>query len=261
MTELHQKAINELIAIHKDNPDTIALIINGSVATGKARPDSDVDLCLVVSDEKFEQIKKTKSYFYGTWDPDDFFGIEIDGKYINMDFLRKAAEQGNEPVRNSFTAAYTAFSHSDEVEKLIKKIPVYPEAEREKRIKAFYAYVIHYRYTGEDAFNQQNLFLSRNCAIELVFFASRLVLAHNRILYPCRKSLFKALEKCPLMPPNFIELSLELLENSSAGLLISYFKTVTEYFKEYAYPDTERIGLILENEWTWYTGKLTISEW
>ena len=29
----------------------------------------------------------------------------------------------------------------------------------------------------------------------------------------------------------------------------------------YNYPDDERVGLILENEWTWYTGKMSVGEW
>jgi len=43
--------------------------------------------------------------------------------------------------------------------------------------------------------------------------------------------------------------------------MINYYEKVIEYFKGYDYPDTERIGIILENEWTWHTKQMTISEW
>ena len=261
MKELHKKAIQKLIKLHKNNPKNIALIICGSIATGKARENSDIDLYSVVKDKEFERIKNKKSYFYGTWDPNEFYGIEIDGKIIDMQFLREAVRHASEPTRASFQDAYTAFSHMSEVDELIKKIPVYPEWEREKKIKAFYAYVKHYRFIGEDAFKQGNVYHSRNCVMELIFFAARLVLAHNRILFPCHKSLFEAIKKCIDIPYNFVEMSHQLLQNCSLETMINYFENVIDFFKEYDYPDTERIGLILENEWTWYTKKMTIGEW
>ncbi|MBN2440431.1 MAG: nucleotidyltransferase domain-containing protein [Spirochaetales bacterium] len=261
MTERHQKAVDELIRIHEHNPENIALIISGSLATGCARENSDIDLYLVVTDEKFDRIKKENAFFYGTWDPTRFSGIEIDGKIIDMQFLREAVTHGSEPTRASFENAYTIFSHNPEVDDIIKKIPFYPEHEQKKRIEAFYAYVKHYRYIGEDAFRRNNLFLSKHCVMELIFFSGRLVLAHNRILFPCHKSLFKALKKCKEMPERFIEKSYELLENIHPDLMIRYYEHVTDYFKAYDFPDEERIGLILKNEWTWYMKNLTISEW
>ena len=43
--------------------------------------------------------------------------------------------------------------------------------------------------------------------------------------------------------------------------MLSYYEKIVGFFKGYDYPDTVRIGLILENEWTWYTKKMTMSEW
>jgi predicted nucleotidyltransferase len=261
MSERLQKAIAELVRLHQSNPENIALIICGSVARKEAREDSDVDLYLVVTEEAMERVSQTKSYFYGSWDPNKFFGIEIDGKIIGMRFLREAVLRANDPTRVSFQDAYTAFSHSPEVDELIKEIYRYPEWEQENRIKAFYAYVKHYRYIGESAFRQGNDFLFRQCVLELVFFAGRLALAHNHRLFPSHKALFKALAKCPDLPDQFIEQSQHLLKNISLEEMLHYYELVIGFFQEYDYPDIERIGLILENEWTWYTGQLTISEW
>jgi len=261
MTKSHEKALKKLTDLNKNNPNNIALIVCGSIATGKAREDSDIDLYLIVTDEEFKKAEKTKSFFYGTWDPNDFFGIEIDGKIIGMNYLYDAVKNANEPTRNSFTDAYTLFSRNNEVDELIKKIGVYPEWEHQKRIKAFYAYTKHYRYIGEDAFKQGNDFLFIHCIMELIFFAGRLVLAHNHVLFPCRKSLFIALKKCEKMPDNFIEISHQLIKKMNLKMMIDYYERVIDYFKEYDYPDKERIGLILEDEWAWFTKKMLISDW
>ncbi len=261
MTKYHKKAIEKLARLHENNTNNIALIICGSIAKKEEKDDSDIDLYLVVNEAEFERISKTKSFFYGTYDPDEFFGIDIDGKIIGMQFLREAVIHASDPTRFSFQDAYTVFSRSKEVDELIKKIPVYPEWDHEKRIKAFYAYIKHYRFIGEDAFKQGNSFLFINCIMELIFFSGRLMLAHNHLLFPCHKALFKVLKKCKDMPFDFIEKSQNLLKNITLENMIGYYEKVIDFFKEYDYSDIERISLILENEWTWFTKKMTISEW
>jgi hypothetical protein len=97
--------------------------------------------------------------------------------------------------------------------------------------------------------------------MELILFAGRLVLAHNRILFPCPKSLLDTTKECKDMPDNFIEMSRHLLKNMDPELMINYYEKVIDYFHEYDYPDKERIDLIIENEGTWSTKKMTVSEW
>jgi len=179
---------------------------------------------LVVTDQEFERVCKTKSFFCGTWDPNEFFGIEIDGKIIGMQFLRNAVKHASDSTRLSFKDAYTIFSKTNEVNELIRKIYIYPEWEQEKRIKAFYAYVKHFRYIGESAFRQGNDFLFMQCVLELIFFAGRLVLAHNHELFPCHKALFKSIKECKKVPDNFIEMSQNLLINSNLEEMINILK-------------------------------------
>ena len=59
MTENQQKAMDRLIELHINNPKYLALIICGSIATGKSRIDSDIDLYLISTDEEFQRIQKT----------------------------------------------------------------------------------------------------------------------------------------------------------------------------------------------------------
>lgn len=261
MTERHRAAIDELVRLHGNDPKKLALIICGSLATGKARADSDVDLYLVVTDEEFERTRRTTGCFYGTWDPNEFFGIEIDGKIVGLQFLRDAAVRGAEPTRTQFQGAFAEFSHEPEVDELIGKIAVYPEREREKKIKAFYALVKHHRYVGEQAFKLANEYYARRCVTELVFYAGRLVLAHNRVLFPCHKGLFAALERCEELPAGFVDASLRLLNDMTLSTATEYYETVAGYFSQYEYPDQERIGIILEDEWSWFSRTPSIGDW
>jgi len=254
MSERHRKAIGEFVRLHGDDPKKLALVICGSLATGNARDDSDLDLYLVVTDEEFERVRAEEGCWYGSWDPKRFSGVEIDGKIVGKRFLREAAVRGSEPTRASFLSAYAEFSRDSEVDELIGEIAVYPESEREAKIKAFYGQVKHNRYVGEQGFLLGNDYLARRCVTELVFFAARLALAHNRVLFPCHKSLFAALDKCDQLPPGLARSSQELLRHVSLPALIDYYERVADFFSEYDYPDQERISLILESEWSWFSG-------
>ena len=260
MQNPRDKAINKLISETKDDPDNIALILIGSSATGEAKEYSDIDLYLVVSDKKAAEIARDKNYFFGSWDPDSYFGIEVDGKVIGMDYLREAVDHANEAVSYSFLQAKILFSKNNEIEPLIKQIPVYPEKERLRRIKFFYAYVKHYRYVGEDAFDRNNVFHAHQCLLQLIYFSGRLILAHNRKLFPCHKRLLSEVAKCGKCPEGFLVKCDRALQNINKEPMLDLYQNMIEYFKEYDYPDIERVGYILEDEWSWKTGILPISE-
>ena len=53
MEEQHKRVIQRLVEQFKDDPRFPALIISGSVAKGRARKDSDIDIVLVASEEEF----------------------------------------------------------------------------------------------------------------------------------------------------------------------------------------------------------------
>ena len=260
MSDEREKAIHKLILETENDPDNIALILIGSSATGDAKEYSDIDLDLVVTDEKFKRISATKGYFFGTWDPDMYYGIEVDGKVVDVGFLEDAVDRGNDAVRYSFQKAKVLFSKNDKITELVKRIPVYPDDEHFERMKKLYGYVKHFRYIGEDAFNRNNFFHAYHCVMQIVFFAGRTILAHNRKLYPCHKRLLSEVEKCEKVPASFVQKSNALLINMTREGLVEYYEFVADYFKDIEYTDKERIGYILEDEWAWRSGKLPISE-
>jgi hypothetical protein len=254
LTEAQGRALDELVSLHGADSRKLALVVGGSIAAGKARPDSDIDLYLVVTDEEFERVHREEGCFYGSWDPRRFSGVEIDGKVVGKRFLQEAAIRGNEPTRAFFAGAYAEFSHDPDIDELLPLIAAYPEAERERKLRAFWAFTKHYRWVGVQAFELGNDYAARRCALELVFFASRLALAHNRVLYPCHKSLTAAVETCADLPVGFVAASRELLAAPTPAALVALYDLVAAHFAAYDYPDQERIGFILDQEWSWFSG-------
>ena len=52
MTELHKKIVNEIVEEQKNNSKVIAINLFGSVAEGDERPDSDVDIEIIINEGK-----------------------------------------------------------------------------------------------------------------------------------------------------------------------------------------------------------------
>ena len=134
----HRRAIDRLTEAYHDNPEFLGLIIGGSVAKGYARPDSDVDFMIIATDDSFQRRLAQQDLFINRTDLCDYDGGFVDGKIIDLGYLRDVAENGNEPSRAAFQGAFAAFSHVDGLDKLLARIPVYPDAGHEKRIRAFY---------------------------------------------------------------------------------------------------------------------------
>ena len=193
----HQRAIDRLAAEYRDNPEFRGLIIGGSVAKGYARDDSDVDFMIIATEESFERRFAARDLFINRTDLCDYDGGFVDGKIINLAYLKDAAEKGNEPTRAAFQGAFAAYSHIPDLDELLKKIPVYPDAGHEQRLKAFYSMAFIQHWLFHEANRHGNPYTLTRAASQLALFAARLILAYNRRLFPYHKWLPRALEAAP----------------------------------------------------------------
>ncbi len=91
----HQVGINNLVAEYENDSRFQALIIGGSVAKGCARDDSDIDFLIVASDNEFKIRRQKGDLFINRTDLTDYKGGFVDGKIIDMAYLKKGT---NHPV-------------------------------------------------------------------------------------------------------------------------------------------------------------------
>ncbi|QNK60589.1 nucleotidyltransferase domain-containing protein [Paenibacillus sp. PAMC21692] len=200
----HKDSIDYLVGRLSTDPSILAIIISGSVAKGVAREDSDIDCYLVVSDDLFEEKKQRDQLFYFERDGCDYPGGYYDGKIIPYRFLEAAVVRGSEPTRASFDKAFVAFSRISGMDDLIAKIPVYPEHNRERNLQDFFAQVELYGgYFADRAIEQGNIYLLIHAIGQVALFSGRLVLAYNRVLFPCHKSMTSVLRTLPHIPERY----------------------------------------------------------
>jgi predicted nucleotidyltransferase len=247
MNQAQKETLEKVIQNAKSDTSIIGLILVGSLAQGSETDKSDIDLFVVVNDERFEIERGKKNYFWGTNFDSNEYLVEIDGKLIPKDFLRKVWIDGNESIINTLEYSKLLYSCDNEIKELLK-----PRTCRNgsDTIRKFFSMMKSARYTADDDLG--NTLLLNKCIFDVVFYACRLVLAHNNILYPCVKNLRKSLLKCPYVPERFLELMDVVLRTNKYEDMVAFYDYVELCFSKYQFDNRLRRGYVLENEMFWY---------
>ena len=257
----HQRAIDRLADAYLEDPRFLGLIIGGSVAKGYAREDSDIDFLIIATDEVFEEHRSAHDLFINRRDLCDYDGGHVDGKIINLAFLQDVAERGNEPSRAAFEGAFPAYSHVPGLDDLLRRIPVYPEIGHDERVKAFYSMAFIQHWLFQEAARHENLYTLTRAASQLALFAGRLILAHNRKLFPYHKWLSRALESVPEKPAEFMTCFNALLNDPRSKHATALFEQ-TRDFHDWGVSDLQAYTWFMTDvEWSWMTGQTPIEDW
>ena len=257
----HRRAIDRLADEYRDDTRFDALIIGGSVAKGFARPDSDVDFLIVATDDEFNRRRAQDDLFINRRDLCDYDGGYVDGKIINRAYLGELADKGNEPSRAAFEGAFLAYSHLPNLDALLEKIPVYPEHDRDRRIKAFYSMAFIQHWLIHESFRHDNRYTITRAASQLALFSGRLILAHNRRLFPYHKWLTRTLESVEDKPVELlprIDALLQVPNAENADLLFESIKG----FHDWGVSDLDAYTWFMTDvEWAWMSGTTPMEDW
>jgi hypothetical protein len=164
--------------------------------------------------------------------------------------LEKIWTDGNEAIQNTFNTIKLLYSCDNEIEKILKENKDKFINNKNEKIRKFYAVMKSFRYKAND--DPNNIFQIKSGILDTAYFACRLVLIHNDILFPCLKNMEKSLNLCQNKPNNFINELHKLLEIMSLEQLEIFYNKVEPYFQNYRYDDKIRKGYVIENENFWF---------
>lgn len=260
MHEHHRRVIERLTERFVPDAEAVALLISGSVARGEARADSDVDAFLVVTDEAFARRRREHALSFEADDLCDYPNGHAGGEVIDLAFLREAVERAPEPTRFAFSGALVAFANVPEVAALAAGIAVYPETERHEKLVSFAAELpVHRSYLAFGEYSR-NPYVLAQCAEQLVLFGGRLILAHNRRLFPGRKWFLRELARAPEQPAGLLELAAALLERPSIATSDAFCDAVL-HFADWPSPTEGTWDRYRRNhQWRWREGTSHIGE-
>jgi hypothetical protein len=247
----HQATIQRVIEHFQNNPAFPAMLIAGSLAKGRGRPDSDVDIMLIATDDEYARRSAENNLTYFTMDFCDYPGGYIDGKIIDIGFLKDVAAKGSEPARSAFAGAYIAYSSLPELPDLLAKIPVYQEAQHLRKLESFYAQIQALQWYVGEAEKHQNPYLMMHVVSDLVLYGGRMILAYNRILYPYHKWFLAYVADAQQKPDNFMQLIKTLLEQPSKTNADQFIETLLN-FTDWPKPsESWPMRFMLDSEWNW----------
>jgi len=201
----HVQSIQNVVAAFESDPAVVALLLGGSLAHGFARPDSDIDITIIVGAGDYELRKREQRLHYVNHALCTYPHGYVDGKYVDEGFLRLVAERGSDPARYAFDGARVLFSRVGGIETVLADIGRYPVEQKRERIERFTAQLLAWRWYHGEALRQQSDYLLQLSLHKLTLFGARIVLAENELFFPYHKWMLRVLEGAPRKPPGLIE--------------------------------------------------------
>ena len=136
----------------------------------------------------------------------------------------------------------------------------YPEAGVEQRMTRFLAQAQAAQWYVGEAAKRDDPYLAGWAASRLALFACRLVLAHNRVLYPFHKWLLRTVAEVPERPDDFVDLvralAIERTPAAAEAVVVSLL-----LFREW--PQAQAgwsTQFMLDSEWNWLDGEPPIDD-
>jgi len=228
--EHHERAVAAYVERARTRPGCLAVIVDGSVARGSERIDSDVDLCLVVTDEAFEQAGREQRLSYVDRDGIDYPGGYYDIKVITLTYLEQAAERGDDPVRACFADARVVWTRVDDLAERLRRVAEPPAESWTPRVASFLSQMQLYGgYFLRQGAEHHNAFLLRHAAVHLVLACGRALLAHHRVLFAGPKYLTEQVAALPTRPAGFADAAAALLSDPTVAAAEHLMALMTGY--------------------------------
>jgi hypothetical protein len=253
----HEDTLAAFVAQESARADTVAVVVSGSVARGGARPDSDVDVYLVVTEERFRKAWDDGLVSYVDTAVATYEGGYVDIKLATVHYLRRAAETADDPTRASFLTARVAWSRDPAVAGLVAAIPQLPDEVWAERGRSYLAqlrlYLGYFLPQGEA---HGNTYLRHWAAVHGVNAGGRALLALNRTLFQGPKYLEKTVPVLPRVPAGYAQLADALLREPTAAHGQAYADAIEELHDWGVARDETLSRFVRDNELAWLTGRL-----
>lgn len=247
----HEKAIRRLGEHFSKEEGYLAVLVGGSIAKGVESEYSDIDALLIVTDEVYERLGGLNSMGYFSTEFCDYPGGYVDGKIHDKAYLRAVAERGNEPTRAAFKDIIIAFCADPEIAELVRTIPVYQVHEQDGKIRSFWAqFEAAYWYFGE-AIKRGDRYLLHRSTSDLVLYGGRLILAHNRVLFPYHKLFMGELASAPEKPEGLMEIITALLDDPREEAALAFHEAIRGFRRWNDPPEPWNVRFMRDTELAW----------
>lgn len=259
----HQQGVETLTRLFSQDSEVLAIFLGGSVAKGTARPDSDIDAMVVVTDDCLERRRQNGTMTEVLFGYCDYPGGYFDLKYLNRAGLLAAAERGSEPARNAYVKSRCLFTRDPALEEIAARIGVFQTREKPEKLLSFYAsFFMSAGYLWETGVGKDAYYRYKT-ASDLVYFGLRLYLQDREVLFPSHRRLAETVRAQGPDGERLVQLGETLLHVMDSPAKEAFVQAVRSVL---SYTPPEDLSLILtrytqDNELWWRDGAPVLSEW
>lgn len=259
--EQQERALAAYVDSVRSEPGALAVVLVGSVARGTEREDSDVDVYLVVDEERFAAETARGRFAWVDRRDLDYPGSYIDIKLASPGYLATAIEKADDPTRASFVGARVAWSTLAGLEGTIARIAALPDGVWNERVRSHVAQARLYGgYFLRQAVERGDEFLRRHAGLHLALAAARAALAANREMLPGPKYISKLVRTVPA-PEGFVEAWDRVVADPGDESGRELLRILDEWLGEGLTPDDALSTFIRDNELAWLRGTVPAEFW
>ena len=257
----HEDTIAAYAARVIDQPNTLALIVVGSVARGTERAISDVDVYLVVTDEAFAAAQSARRVAYIDTEAATYDSY-VDIKLASQRYLERAAAYADDPTRASFLDARIVFDHTGSMAAAVSRIVALPDDFWQRRVHAYRCQARLYGgYFLKQAHERNDRFLLQHSAVHLCFAVGRVALAVNRTLFQGQKYLAATLSELANLPDGFLSAWHGVLADPTPDSAAVLTDIVDAWQNGPLNLEDTLSTFIIDNEFAWLNGTVPPEFW
>ena len=259
--EQQERALAAYVESVRDEPGTLAVVVVGSVAQGRERPDSDVDVYLVVEEERFAAETAAGRFAWV-----DRWGLDYPGSYVDIklaspDYLTRAIERADDPTRASFVGARVMLDKTEAIADQVAAIVTLPDQVWQKRVTAYRAqarlYGGYFLKQGDQLGDQ---FLVQHAGVHLALAAGRIALAQHHRFFSGQKYLTATLAELDL-PVRFETTWRHVVQAPSAAVGQHLLEAIDVWLGPPEDFDLQLSRFIADNELAWLNDTIPPEFW
>jgi len=258
----HEQTIDAFTTSQSLRPEVLGLVVIGSVARGDERPDSDVDVYLVLTEDAYEASAESGVVAYVSKDGVAYDGGYVDVKLASPRYLADAADHGDDPTRASFDAGRVTLDRLGDLHGLVARMGRLPDQVWSARVRTYRAQLALYGdYFLPQAYGRDDRFLLQHSAVHASLAAGRCALARNRRLFRGQKYLAADLAGLPEQPEAFLASWWQVVEAPSPDTARNLIAVIDAWSGEPLTGDEALSTFIAANELAWLNHTIPPEFW
>ena len=256
-----ERALTAYVDSVKGRPGALAVVLVGSVAQGREREDSDVDVYFVVDEERFAAEPAAGRFAWIERQDLDYPGSYIDIKLASPSYLATAVDKADDPTRASFRDARVAWSVLPGIEQTLERIVTLPDDVWDERVRSHLSQAQLYGgYFLRQAVERDDEFLRRHAGLHLTLAAARAALAAAHVMMPGPKYISKLMGTVPT-PDGFVDIWNQVVDDPDADSGGELLRILDEWLGDGLTPDETLSTFIRDNVLAWLRGTVPAEFW